>query len=102
MNSPSPVDSSSSFFSNVLTPGSSLHPTFLLVVDGAFGALLVVLLALAAVTRGNLHFFALILIELGLWASVKWFVHELQNVPAQEGQAATAGGKKQASRLKDD
>jgi len=73
-----------SFFSNILTPGSSLHPTFLLLVDGAFAMLLLVLISLAVITRGNVHFFALMMIEVALWASVKWFVNELQKVQAQE------------------
>ena len=58
----------------LLTPGSSLHPTFLLAVDGAFALLLVVLVSLAIATRGNVHLFALIGIEGALWASIKWYV----------------------------
>ncbi|KAJ6539141.1 hypothetical protein B0H19DRAFT_1269492 [Mycena capillaripes] len=69
------------FFSQILTPGSSLHPQFLFVLDIAFAALLFILLGLAVLTSGNLHIFALIAIELGLWASVKWFVNELKNTP---------------------
>ncbi|KAJ7507544.1 hypothetical protein B0H11DRAFT_1967607 [Mycena galericulata] len=72
---------SASFFSDILKPGSSLHPQFLFVLDLAFASLLCILVALAFLTSGNLHFFALIAIELGLWASVKWFVNELQNTP---------------------
>ncbi|KAF8592373.1 hypothetical protein K439DRAFT_1610191 [Ramaria rubella] len=64
--------------SHILTPGSSLHPTFLLVVDGVFVFLLLVLFSLLIVTGGNLHFVALICITSALWASVKWFVHELR------------------------
>jgi hypothetical protein len=62
------------FLSNVFTPGSSLHPTFLLILDGAFGMLLCVFLGLLFLTRGNVHIFALIGIEGCLWASVKWCV----------------------------
>ena len=63
--------------SHILTPGSSLHPTFLLVVDGVFIFLLLVLVSLLFITGGNLHFFALICITLALWASVKWSVRVL-------------------------
>ncbi|KAI0921964.1 hypothetical protein AcW1_004198 [Taiwanofungus camphoratus] len=73
-----------SFLDTVLTPGSSLNPTFLLLVDSAFAALLFVLCALAIVTRGNVHLIALMAIEVALWGSVKWFVYELQKVEAQE------------------
>ncbi|KAJ7667793.1 hypothetical protein DFH06DRAFT_1085435 [Mycena polygramma] len=69
------------FFSEILKPGSSLNPQFLLVLDLAFAGLLFILSALAVLTAGNLHIFALIAIELGLWASVKWFVNELKNTP---------------------
>ena len=62
-----------SFFSEILEPGSSLHPTFLLIVDAAFLALFLVFVALAVLTGGNLHVFALMAIELGLWASIKWY-----------------------------
>jgi hypothetical protein len=61
------------FFSEILKPGSSLDPKFLFVLDSAFVALLFILLALAVLTAGNLHIFALIAIELALWASVKWY-----------------------------
>jgi hypothetical protein len=66
------MSSDESFFSDILKPGSSLNPTFLLILDGAFTLLLLVLLSLAYLTAGNFHIFALTLIELALWASVKW------------------------------
>jgi hypothetical protein len=62
-----------SFLSNILTPGSALHPTFLLIVDISFVALILILLGLLAATK-SLHFVALTLITLALWASVKWCV----------------------------
>ena len=65
---------SDSLFGGILEPGSSLNPTFLLVVDGVFATLFVVLVALAVLTRGNVHLIVLTFIELGLWASVKWYV----------------------------
>ena len=61
-----------SFFHNILTPGSSLNPVFLAILDGAFLCLFLVLLALAYLTSGNPHIFALIGVKLCLWASVKW------------------------------
>ena len=68
------VDASESFFTQILDPGSSFHPTFLLILDGAFASLLLLLLALLYVTSGNVHFLGLIGVELGLWASIKWWV----------------------------
>ncbi|KAJ7904306.1 hypothetical protein B0H14DRAFT_2662218 [Mycena olivaceomarginata] len=76
-----PDGNSGDFLSEILKPGSSLQPRFLLALDLAFVALLFILVALAFLTAGNLHIFALIAIELALWASVKWFVHELKNTP---------------------
>ncbi|KAJ3807735.1 hypothetical protein EV368DRAFT_28878, partial [Lentinula lateritia] len=61
-----------SFFSDILKPGSSLHPTFLLILDAIFFALLLTLLGLVFATAGNIHLIFLTVIELGLWASVKW------------------------------
>ena len=65
-------DHGSGFFGQILTPGSSLHPTFLLILDGAFALLLCVFIGLLFLTGGNIHILALIGIEGGLWASVKW------------------------------
>ncbi|KAF9013351.1 hypothetical protein BDQ17DRAFT_1343258 [Cyathus striatus] len=76
---PLATEESESFFSNILTPGSSLHPTFLAVVDGAFALLFAVFIVLAFLTRGNIHIFALMAIEVALYGSVKWFIYELQH-----------------------
>lgn len=64
-----------SFLANILKPGSSLNPTFLFIVDGAFTFLLLVFITLAFLTSGNIHIFVLMGIELALWASVKWCVN---------------------------
>ncbi|KAM6490513.1 hypothetical protein JOM56_013856 [Amanita muscaria] len=69
-----PPPSSTSFLDQVLQPGSSLQPNFLLAVDVAFTLLFLVLVTLLYLTAGNLHVVALILVELALWASVKWCV----------------------------
>lgn len=62
------------FLASILQPGSSLNPIFLNILDGAFTALFIVFLILAYATAGNFHIFALMFIELALWASVKWYV----------------------------
>ncbi|KAG9317217.1 hypothetical protein JVU11DRAFT_1410 [Chiua virens] len=62
----------SGFFSFILKPGSSLHPSFLLAVDCAFALLFFVFAWSAYLTNGNVHFFVLMAIEVALWASVKW------------------------------
>ncbi|TFL00556.1 ER protein Pkr1-domain-containing protein [Pterulicium gracile] len=72
-----------SFFDNILTPGSSLNSTFLAILDTVFAALLCILLSLVWLT-GSIHFVFLVLIELGLWGSVKWFVRELKAVKQAE------------------
>ncbi|OCH93560.1 hypothetical protein OBBRIDRAFT_832497 [Obba rivulosa] len=83
------LQSTDALFSNLLTPGSSLHPTFQRILDGAFALLFLVFVGLAVVTRGSVHIFALMAIEIGLWLSVKWFVSELQKTQVQvQGQVA--------------
>ncbi|KAI0698907.1 hypothetical protein BC835DRAFT_1412918 [Cytidiella melzeri] len=82
---PNGPTTNSNFLDNILTPGSSLDPTFLLILDGAFGTLLCVFLGLLYLTGGNIHIFALIGIEGCLWASVKWYIHELQKPPPPTG-----------------
>lgn len=64
--------SDDSFIANILQPGSSLNPTFLLIVDGAFAFLLFVFIMLAFLTAGNIHILVMMGIELALWGSVKW------------------------------
>jgi len=64
--------SENDFLSNILAPGSSLNPSFLLVVDGVLALLALTLLSLVIVTGGNVHLIALLLIEFALWVSIKW------------------------------
>jgi hypothetical protein len=59
---------------HILTPGSTLNPGFLLILDAAFAALAIVLVSLFIVTSYNIHFLVLFVIELALWVSVKWYV----------------------------
>ncbi|KAJ8595361.1 hypothetical protein M405DRAFT_807464 [Rhizopogon salebrosus TDB-379] len=85
-----------SFVSFLLKPGSSLHPTFLLAVDAAFALLFVVFAWSAYLTKGNLHFFALMGIQLALWASIKWFVQELKKLsPPSATTVETSTAKKE-------
>ncbi|KAI5125027.1 hypothetical protein M0805_007451 [Coniferiporia weirii] len=89
---PEPAD----FFSSLLTPGSSLNPTFLLILDGAFAALLCIFIVLLFLLSGSIHIIALIGIELCLWASVKWFVAELktaQERPEEDSVVETSKSK---------
>ncbi|KAL5530197.1 hypothetical protein ACEPAF_6454 [Sanghuangporus sanghuang] len=76
--------SQDNFFSTLLKPGSSLHPTFLRILDAAFATLLAIFISLLYLLSGNVHIIFLIGIELCLWASVKWFVNELKRVQAQQ------------------
>ena len=64
--------SGNDFFSTVLTPGSSLNPTFLLVVDGVLALLALTLVSLIIAPGVSVHPITLLLIELALWASIKW------------------------------
>ncbi|KAJ7276188.1 hypothetical protein B0H12DRAFT_1227365 [Mycena haematopus] len=91
-----PAADSGDFLSDILKPGSSLQPRFLLVLDLAFVALLFILVALAFLTAGNFHIFALIAIELALWASVKWFVNELKNTSIPPEAECKEGESKEA------
>ena len=62
------------FLSNILTPGSSLNPVFLTIVDCVLATLLLIFLGLLVLSRGSIHFILLIIITGCLWASVKWCV----------------------------
>jgi len=82
------------FLSAVLTPGSSLNPTFLLVVDGVLALLALTLISLIVVTGGSVHPIALLLIELALWVSIKWFVNELQKTKLAHTSSQSSETKK--------
>jgi len=84
------ADSDNDFLSNILTPGSSLNPSFLLVVDVVLALLSLTLSSLAIVTGGNVHVIALLFIALALWVSIKWFVNELQRtLPSQQSTSGS-------------
>ena len=70
-------EQSDDFLSLLLKPGSSLNPTFLLILDGAFATLLLVFFALLVITHWSIHIVFLIIIEGCLWVSVKWCVQSL-------------------------
>lgn len=85
----------------ILERGSSLRPEFIYLLDGILAALFLILALLLVLTR-SLHFVVLMVIVVGLWASVRWcvmashphtsesmmisyrFVYELQNEPRNE------------------
>ncbi|RPD61991.1 hypothetical protein L226DRAFT_613329 [Lentinus tigrinus ALCF2SS1-7] len=92
------------FLSNILTPGSSLNPVFLTIVDGVLATLLLIFLGLLILSRGSIHFIFLMFITGCLWASVKWFVAELQSMRTQEaGQnSPTTAGEKRNTKAKDE
>jgi hypothetical protein len=78
-------DEGLSFLANILTPGSSLHPTFLFVVDFVLAFLAFLFICLAIMSGGNIHFMVLFVIVLGLWGSIKWCVITKQMIPRADG-----------------
>ncbi|KZT62923.1 hypothetical protein CALCODRAFT_478821 [Calocera cornea HHB12733] len=76
-----------SFVSDILTPGSSLRPQFLLALDVVLGFLFFVFVSLFLLTW-SLHFLVLMVIVVGLWGSIKFFVAELAKT---EGPAPHPG-----------
>jgi len=66
-----------SLISHVMTPGSTVSPAFLLMVDVTLFSLLFLFISLLVLTW-SLHFLALGAITLGLWGSVKLYVEELR------------------------
>jgi len=92
--SPPPTDSD--FLSNILAPGSSLNPSFLLVVDVVLALLSLTLGSLAIATGGNVHLIALLFIALALWMSIKWFVNELQRTLLLPSQSTSGSETKKS------
>ncbi|KZS97640.1 hypothetical protein SISNIDRAFT_481548 [Sistotremastrum niveocremeum HHB9708] len=88
-------DEQTSFLSDILTPGSSLQPRFLLIVDGVLSCLLVLFLTLFYISSWSIHFVVLIGIELALWASIKWVIWEVNNGPGSGIASVDVDEKKQ-------
>jgi len=83
-----------SFLEHILDPGSSLHPQFLFAVDLVLGVLLFTFFSLLALTW-SLHFLVLMVIVIGLWGSIKFFVAELEKAPLVEEQSTEESKKVQ-------
>ncbi|KAG9015781.1 hypothetical protein FRB93_012346 [Tulasnella sp. JGI-2019a] len=72
---------SGNLLDNILTPGSTRKPEWVLALNLAFAALFGVFLGLLWITGGNKHIWVMIGIEGCLWASVKWTLNELERTP---------------------
>lgn len=90
-------------WSSILTPGT--NEALLKATHGSFAALLITLVALLAATR-NIHYVFLTLIAAGLWASITWFVAEVERekqLQKENGEAeepvteAKSSGKEDSS-----
>lgn len=75
---------------SIFTPGTS--PALLKATHGSFILLLLSLLSLIYYTR-SIHFINLFVIALLLYASVIWFVHELQNAKLKNNEELENDGE---------
>lgn len=69
------VDFVEELWTTITTPGTS--PALVKATHGAFAGLLITLLFCIAMTR-NIHFIFLFIIASGLWASITWFIREIE------------------------
>jgi len=94
-----PANDVLSFVADILTPGSSLRPQFLLALDVVLGFLFFIFLSLLVLTW-SLHFLALMAITVGLWGSVKFYVAELAKTDELAPPGTEAEAIKQAEESK--
>ncbi|EPQ30040.1 uncharacterized protein PFL1_02157 [Pseudozyma flocculosa PF-1] len=66
-------------FASLFQPG--LNTTTQRIMNFSFYGLFVSLLALLFLSSGNPHVIALLVLSVGLYAGVNWFLHELENLP---------------------
>ncbi|KAK0554798.1 hypothetical protein OC845_000620 [Tilletia horrida] len=78
---PSFIDS---VFESILQPGANAPTVHLMNIS--FYALFLCLAGLAFMTSGNIHVVFLLVISVGLWASINWFVSELAKLPPEAQQ----------------
>lgn len=71
-------------WNSIFTPGTT--PQLIIATHASFIALFATLAWLIFVTKGNIHFIALLLIAVLLWLSIIWFIHELKNVKLQDNK----------------
>ncbi|KAI6034323.1 hypothetical protein BKA83DRAFT_4188276, partial [Pisolithus microcarpus] len=72
------------FSPHILKPGSSLNPAFLLAADCCFAALFFVFVWLAYLTKGNVHFFVLLISRTSVVGQLHGrFVQELRRLSPQ-------------------
>lgn len=64
-----------SLWESVFQPGT--NPALITATHGSFVMLTLSLIWMVATTK-SIHFFNLLIIALCLWASVTWFLHELE------------------------
>ena len=72
-------------WNSIFTPGAT--PTLLIATNASFAALQLLFLVMLIATY-SVHFLVLSVICAGLWASINWFVVELQAVKAKEEEEA--------------
>lgn len=78
---------------SVFTPGAT--PTLLIATNATFACLQLLLGALLVATY-SIHFAILSFLCGGLWYSINWFAHELQQAQAKEEEAERLRKKKRA------
>jgi len=71
-------------FDSIMQPGATT-PTVNM-MNYSFYALFLSLFGLAILTSGNIHVVFLLMISVGLWASINWFVSELAKMPPESRQ----------------
>lgn len=69
-------------WNSIFTPGTT--PQLVIATHASFIALFITLGWLIFVTKGNIHFIALLVIAVLLWISIIWFINELKNVNLQD------------------
>lgn len=83
-------------WSSIFTPGTT--PTLLIATHTSFVALLLVIITMYVATR-SLHFVALGTVAIALWASITWFVAELEKAGLVEEKAGRIRKERQRRRL---
>ncbi|GAA5888166.1 hypothetical protein JCM16303_003764 [Sporobolomyces ruberrimus] len=72
----------SDVISSIFTPGT--NSGLIQAMSYSFYALFVTLFGMVFLTKGNLHVVALLVLSIGLFASIKWFLIQIREVEEQQ------------------
>lgn len=91
------IEFGTDLWKSILTPG--VTPVLVQATHASFAALLTVLIGMLVATK-SLHFVALSLIAVSLWAAITWFIGEVRKIQEEQKEQKEAEETSQDETVK--